>query len=336
MRVVVVEGSIGAGKTYFSSRAAKRCGEYSVNVPEEINPKLLELFYSNPKKYAFAFQLSVLETRTNGTRLRLLEASLERDEALSASSSSSGSNECVPQAYLDRSVLGDACFCVANYLQGNIDDAEMAVYWSVVGATKMEDVARVLQSTTTFNSSTSVNSDDGSVCDPTASGSSSSGDLFEKNVDRWLLYLHTSFDECKRRVDTHRRGVETSAGVPLSYFELLEQVYFTLLQHIARQSTTKMIVLDWKSYQDHRVAFDHLQKHFAEFVAKPPIDYSRAWCLPPADNTTGQKWQKHGGVVPDDISLERLEKIGMRWYTAQERSKQFLRWAEVARRHVFV
>ena len=99
-RIVSFEGNIGSGKTTLVKKLKERYAnhphilflEEPVDVWERIKQKgktMLQLFYDNPRKYSFAFQILAYRTRQNliqealdnnpGVKLILMERSLEAD-----------------------------------------------------------------------------------------------------------------------------------------------------------------------------------------------------------------------------------------------------------------
>lgn len=106
-RVCILEGLISAGK----STAGEQLAEYvnSMGIPcrffpEPLVPGLLDLFLSNQKKYAFAFQLAMLVKRQ----------AIYRE----AWEYASKGYFCI----IDRSLYGDYCFALMHKTRGNISD----------------------------------------------------------------------------------------------------------------------------------------------------------------------------------------------------------------------
>ena len=76
-RIIAVEGNIGAGKTTLMDRLEERyldCPDVVVlrepvhlwtRIPEAGNENLLQLFYTDPTRYAFLFQLHIFRTSLN-------------------------------------------------------------------------------------------------------------------------------------------------------------------------------------------------------------------------------------------------------------------------------
>jgi len=106
-KVLILEGLISAGK----STAGQELIRYVTNLgikckffPEPIIPGLLQLFLSDQKQYAFAFQLAMLVKRQSIYR-----------EAY----------EYAAKGYfciIDRSLHGDYCFALLHHSRGNISD----------------------------------------------------------------------------------------------------------------------------------------------------------------------------------------------------------------------
>lgn len=112
----VLEGNIGVGKTTLTKKGEKHGLQV---MEEEINSQFLQLFYSDPKRYGFAFQYSMLMNRNYQNKLNqhMGTQSLHR--------------------IWDRSMLGDYVFSLTNFLLGNIDSKEMDAYEHQFGATAL-------------------------------------------------------------------------------------------------------------------------------------------------------------------------------------------------------
>lgn len=109
-RYVAIEGNIGAGKTSLCNNISKIHHNYFI-IEEEING-ILNLFYKNPKKYAFTLQWGMLKSRIYQFNLFQLKRKFDPD-----------------LIYLnDRSVLGDYVFAIHNYHLGNLSNKELDVY----------------------------------------------------------------------------------------------------------------------------------------------------------------------------------------------------------------
>ncbi|WP_425324776.1 deoxynucleoside kinase [Listeria aquatica] len=103
--VIVLAGMIGAGKSSYTELIARELG--SIAFYESITDnRILEKFYDDPGRWAFALQIYFLNTR-----FRSIKAAL-RDE----------------NNVLDRSIYEDALFTQINYEEGNISSPEMDTY----------------------------------------------------------------------------------------------------------------------------------------------------------------------------------------------------------------
>lgn len=107
--IVVCSGLIGAGKSTLCEGICKRLNGIPVYEPVESNP-YLELYYKEPKKYAFGMQM----------RLLLLRMMSFKD----AVRDSLRGNLVV----CDRSIFEDWAFAYVNYKCGNINELDMDTY----------------------------------------------------------------------------------------------------------------------------------------------------------------------------------------------------------------
>ena len=110
--VIWVEGIIGCGKTTFSREIAKRLNLRLIEEPVETNP-YLELFYKDPKKWAFSMQIFLLHKR-------FIMQRLAADEATGVGG--------YKGAILDRSLSGDRVFAKMLMEAGHIEPLDFETY----------------------------------------------------------------------------------------------------------------------------------------------------------------------------------------------------------------
>ncbi len=106
-KVLIVEGLISAGKSTAGIEIQAFVQELGIPCkffPEPLIPELLQLFLSDQKKYAFAFQLTMLVKRQAIYR----EARKYADQGYF----------CI----IDRSLYGDYCFALMHKNRGNISE----------------------------------------------------------------------------------------------------------------------------------------------------------------------------------------------------------------------
>ncbi len=115
--VIVLAGMIGAGKSTYTEMIAKELGSTPFYESVDDN-RILEMFYDDPKRWAFALQIHFLNTRFRSIK----DALQDRNNVL------------------DRSIYEDALFTKINYETGNMSDAEMDTYLSLLD-NMMEELA---------------------------------------------------------------------------------------------------------------------------------------------------------------------------------------------------
>lgn len=121
---IVVEGNIGSGKTTLCNtihrlRAAKSdCTILPEPVDKPTFRRLLGLFYQDPKRWAFAFQMHALKERFNQ---HTLAAELVNN------------SHSVVQ---DRSIYADGCFGITAHELGNMSLEEWEIYAETFAALK--------------------------------------------------------------------------------------------------------------------------------------------------------------------------------------------------------
>ncbi|KAJ8906431.1 hypothetical protein NDN08_002924 [Rhodosorus marinus] len=118
--VVSVEGNIAVGKTTLLNTIS-RDPELSGEVPVQIfyeNPteSFLKLFYEDPERYGFGFQIHMLQTCQN-----LVNSAGEHAQKAGLS-------------FVDRSPWGNSCFADCNYRLGRLSEDEYAVYRTMLNS----------------------------------------------------------------------------------------------------------------------------------------------------------------------------------------------------------
>jgi deoxyadenosine/deoxycytidine kinase len=112
-KIIVIEGIIGAGKSELATAMYKYLKSHGIDCqkyPEYVNTKLLSQFINNQPKYAYTFQLFMLNKRI---------------ETYNLAKEFIKTGGC---AILDRSLLGDSTFAYMQHRAGNISDEEWAIY----------------------------------------------------------------------------------------------------------------------------------------------------------------------------------------------------------------
>jgi deoxyadenosine/deoxycytidine kinase len=107
--VIITAGMIGVGKTTLTDLIAKHLETEAFFEPVGENP-VLPLYYADPKQYGFLLQIYFLNKR-----FAMIKKALADDNNV-----------------LDRSIYEDALFTQENHREGNISDAEMDVYMTLL------------------------------------------------------------------------------------------------------------------------------------------------------------------------------------------------------------
>ncbi|EMK3910302.1 deoxynucleoside kinase, partial [Listeria monocytogenes] len=116
-KVIVLAGMIGAGKSSYTELIANELGTKAFYESIKDN-RILEMFYEDPKRWAFALQIYFLNTR-----FRSIKAALTDQNNV-----------------LDRSIYEDALFTQINFEEGNISEPEMDTYLDLLD-NMMEELA---------------------------------------------------------------------------------------------------------------------------------------------------------------------------------------------------
>lgn len=128
--IIIIEGIPGSGKSSLCEKLFKYLTEVGFtvkNFEEEVNVPFLELFLSDMKKYAFAFQMSALSNRQ---KIYSHANDYARREG--------------GIAIIDRSLYGDISFAALHHEYGNISDEEWAIYEHTVDRTPMPQPSKVI------------------------------------------------------------------------------------------------------------------------------------------------------------------------------------------------
>lgn len=114
--LIYVEGIIGVGKSTYCKEIAQRLNYRVIEEPVKTNP-YLELFYQNPKEYAYEMQIYLLHRRIGLQQLAAAEALYSPHYA---------------GAMLDRSLFGDRVFEELHHEDGNISDLQHHAYLTAI------------------------------------------------------------------------------------------------------------------------------------------------------------------------------------------------------------
>ncbi len=103
--LIVLAGTIGAGKSSLAAALGEHLGTEVFYEAVDNNP-VLDLYYQDPKKYAFLLQIFFLNKRFKSIK-----------EAYKADNN-----------ILDRSIFEDELFLTINYKNGNVSETELDIY----------------------------------------------------------------------------------------------------------------------------------------------------------------------------------------------------------------
>ena len=103
--MIVLSGTIGAGKSSLAAALGEHLGTDVFYEAVDNNP-VLDLYYQDPKKYAFLLQIFFLNKR-----FQSIKAAYKADNNI-----------------LDRSIFEDELFLTLNYKNGNVTKTELDIY----------------------------------------------------------------------------------------------------------------------------------------------------------------------------------------------------------------
>lgn len=103
--LIVLAGTIGAGKSSLAAALGEHLGTEVFYEAVDNNP-VLDLYYKDPKKYAFLLQIFFLNKR-----FKSIKEAYKEDNNI-----------------LDRSIFEDELFLTINYKNGNVTETELNIY----------------------------------------------------------------------------------------------------------------------------------------------------------------------------------------------------------------
>lgn len=103
--LIVLAGTIGAGKSSLAAALGEHLGTEVFYEAVDNNP-VLDLYYQDPKKYAFLLQIFFLNKR-----FKSIKEAYQADNNI-----------------LDRSIFEDELFLTLNYKNGNVTKTELEIY----------------------------------------------------------------------------------------------------------------------------------------------------------------------------------------------------------------
>lgn len=213
-KIIAIEGLIGVGKSTLSSKLYHMFPESYKIYEEKTNEKFLQLFYSNPEKYAFSLQWGMLKMRLYQLKLSQHNSSHICISNHTYSDELYNKHKNKRDFYLwDRSMIGDYVFALLNHLMGRLTIEEMEVYEEEFGSSII-NIKNV---------------------------------PFLKNIDLFL-FLNDEPSNCKYRVENIRLN-KSESSIPLSYYESLDDIYFFLIRKLY-ETNSNIIVKTWKDYDD--------------------------------------------------------------------------------------
>lgn len=108
--MIVLAGTIGAGKSSLAKALGEHLGTDVFYEAVDNNP-VLDLYYQDPKKYAFLLQIYFLNKRFESIKM-----AYRQDNNV-----------------LDRSIFEDELFLTLNYKNGNVTKTELDIYKELLG-----------------------------------------------------------------------------------------------------------------------------------------------------------------------------------------------------------
>jgi deoxyadenosine/deoxycytidine kinase len=141
-----------------------------------------------------------------------------------------------PEVFVwDRSMIGDYVFAIWNHLTGSISEKEMEVYESEFGG--------------------------------------SLNDLKNAKFLKYIQVFALLYDEpasCKRKLEIVR-GNKSEQGIPIEYYEGIDDVHFALFLELLQIDEVKVTILNWGEYEDAREVLDYIKEVNQASVNLPKV-----------------------------------------------------------------
>lgn len=128
--IVYLEGLISGGKSSLCRSINRVLNKRKIRntwYPEPIDGSLLDLFYSQPKKYAFSFQSIVIRDRIHVNEDAIFFLKDENGFVL-----------------IDRARFGDCAFGIMHYNNDNISNIEFVVYTNLIKSGRLDKYSQTL------------------------------------------------------------------------------------------------------------------------------------------------------------------------------------------------
>lgn len=126
--LIVLAGTIGAGKSSLAAALGEHLGTDVFYEAVDNNP-VLDLYYQDPKKYAFLLQIYFLNKR-----FKSIKEAYQADNNI-----------------LDRSIFEDELFLKLNYKNGNVTKTELDIYQELL-ANMLEELEGMPKNALIFSS----------------------------------------------------------------------------------------------------------------------------------------------------------------------------------------
>jgi deoxyadenosine/deoxycytidine kinase len=219
--VVAFEGNIAAGKSTAGLDLKKQYQQYVEYAEEDINSTFLNMFYKNPSKEGFAFQVRMLFVR--------------REQLARAKMHNAYPNP--KQLYFwDRSMLGDHMFALWNHFTGSISAEQMRSYEA--DAHGSLTCMREMQ--------------------------------YLKEIKLFVL-LNSEPEDCKRRAESVR-GRKEESGIPLPYYQGIDDMHFYTFIQLIEQKLSKVLILNWGEYNSSKQVLSRMETALQQDAAQPRVE----------------------------------------------------------------
>lgn len=219
--VLAVEGNIASGKSELGKKLKTEFNTAIEYAMEPVNRAFLALFYGNPAKYGFAFQVRMQMVRQNQLNHAKMHNAYPSPEQM---------------FYWDRSMLGDHMFAALNHLLGSIDSTEMKSYEHDSGSSLA--CMRELP--------------------------------YLKDI-HLFTFLNSEPVDCKRRAEDVRGNKEES-GIPLSYYEGIDDMHFYSIVQLIEQNLARVLILHWGEYHSTDQVLPRIEAAVRGDSAQPKIE----------------------------------------------------------------
>jgi len=87
-----------------------------------------------------------------------------------------------------------------------------------------------------------------------------------------FTFLNDEPSHCKARVEEVRKH-ESEQGIPLPYYEGIDDIHFSVFMELLSKNLSKILVLNWGDYDNAEIVFSKISNILSGVQSTPKVDY---------------------------------------------------------------